>query len=105
MGRKLCLLLNHLGRIVNWDCDTANVHDGSHFQHLVDQVSDRMVVFADEGLPNPVFSQLASVSARRMELSDADRDGFINVDGRLEESEALLLGLLQNTTRFHDGVI
>ena len=56
-------------------------------------------------LPNPVFSQLASVSARRMELSDADRDGFINVDGRLEESEALLLGLLQNTTRFHDGVI
>ena len=41
----------------------------------------------------------------QLELSDADRYGFINVDGRLEESEALLLGLLQNTTRFHDGVI
>ena len=49
VGGKLCLLLNHLGLIVDWDCDTANVHDGSHFQHLVDGVSDRMVVFADEG--------------------------------------------------------
>ncbi len=60
-----------------------------------------------EVLPNPVFSQPASVSAKGMELSDSDADryGFINVDGRFEESEALLLGLLQNTTRFHDGVI
>ena len=47
VGGKLCLLHNHLGLIVNWDCDTANVHDGSAFQHLVDGVSDRMVVFAD----------------------------------------------------------
>ncbi len=49
MGGKLCLLLNHLGQIVDWDCDTANVYDGSSFQHLVDEVCDRMVVFADEG--------------------------------------------------------
>ena len=35
VGGKLCLLLNHLGLIVDWDCDTANVYDGSAFQHLV----------------------------------------------------------------------
>ena len=49
VGGKRCLLHNHLGLIVNWDCDTANVYDGTAFQHLVDGVSDQMVVFADEG--------------------------------------------------------
>jgi len=49
VGGKLCLLLNHLGLIVDWDCDTANVYDGSAFQHIVDRVADEMVVFADEG--------------------------------------------------------
>ena len=47
VGGKLCLLLNHLGLVVDWDCDTANVYDGSTFQHLVDGVADEMVVFAD----------------------------------------------------------
>lgn len=49
VGGKLCLLLNHLGLIVDWDCDTANVYDGAAFQHIVDRVADRMVVFADDG--------------------------------------------------------
>ena len=49
VGGKLCLLLDHLGQIVDWDCDTANVYDGSAFQHIVDGVSDQMVVFADMG--------------------------------------------------------
>lgn len=49
VGGKLCLLLNHLGLIVDWDVDTANVHDGSAFQHMVDDVADQMVVCADEG--------------------------------------------------------
>ena len=49
VGGKLCLLLNHLGLVVDWDCDTANVYDGSAFQHIVDNVADEMVVFADEG--------------------------------------------------------
>ena len=49
VGGKLCLLLNHLGLIVDWDCDTANVYDGSGFQHLVEGVREQMVVFADEG--------------------------------------------------------
>lgn len=31
VGGKLCLLLNHLGLIVAWDVDTANVYDGSAF--------------------------------------------------------------------------
>jgi hypothetical protein len=47
VGGKLCLLLNHLGLVVDWDCDTANVYDGSAFQHLVDNVAEEMVVFAD----------------------------------------------------------
>ena len=49
VGGKLCYLLNHLGLIVNWACDTANVYDGSAFQQLVDDVADDMVVFSDLG--------------------------------------------------------
>jgi hypothetical protein len=47
VGGKLCLLLNRLGLVVDWDCDTANVYDGSAFQHLVDGVAEDMVVFSD----------------------------------------------------------
>ena len=49
VGGKLCLLVNHLGLIVDWDCTPANVYDGSGFQHLVERVSHQMVVFADAG--------------------------------------------------------
>ncbi len=49
VGGKLCLLLNHLGLVVGWAVDTANVYDGSAFQALVDAVRDKMVVFADTG--------------------------------------------------------
>lgn len=49
VGGKLCILLNNIGLIVDWDCDTANVYDGSAFQEMVDGVADQMVVFADEG--------------------------------------------------------
>lgn len=48
VGGKLCFLLNHLGLVVSWDCDTANVYDGSAFQHLVDDVASTTVVFSDE---------------------------------------------------------
>src|SRR5512134_3428721 len=37
VGGKLCFVLNHLGLVVAWDCDTANVPDGSAFQQLVEQ--------------------------------------------------------------------
>lgn len=47
VGGKLCLLLNNIGQVVGWDVNTANVYDGSAFQHLVDGVADEMVVFAD----------------------------------------------------------
>jgi len=49
VGGKLCYLLNHLGLVVSWDCDTANVYDGSAFQQLVADVADDMVVFSDTG--------------------------------------------------------
>jgi len=49
VGGKLCFLLDHLGRVVDWECDTANVHDGSAFQHLVDKFRHDMVIFADTG--------------------------------------------------------
>lgn len=47
VGAKLCVLVNHLGLIVDWACDTANVYDGSAFQALVDRVADQMLVFSD----------------------------------------------------------
>ena len=48
VGGKLCLVLNHLGLVVDWDCDTANVHD-SRFNHLIERFTDRMVVLSDMG--------------------------------------------------------
>lgn len=49
VGGKLCVLLNHLGLVVDWAVDTANVYDGSAFQELVETVRDEMVVFSDSG--------------------------------------------------------
>lgn len=47
VGGKLCLLLNHLGLVVAWDCSTANVYDGKAFRGLIESVADQMVVFSD----------------------------------------------------------
>ena len=47
VGGKLCLLFNHIGLVVGWNVDTANVYDGSAFQHLIDAVAEEMLVFAD----------------------------------------------------------
>lgn len=49
VGGKLCFVINHLGLVVGWDCDTANVYDGAAFQDLVDALADQMVVFSDTG--------------------------------------------------------
>lgn len=49
VGGKLCFVINHLGQVVDWDCDTANVYDGSAFQRLVDKCQHDMVIFADTG--------------------------------------------------------
>jgi hypothetical protein len=49
VGSKLCVLVNHLGLIVKWAWDTANVYDGSAFQALVDGVADQMLVLSDTG--------------------------------------------------------
>jgi len=58
VGGKLCLLLNHLGLVVGWACDTANVYDGSPpaFQALVDGVADLMLVFSDTGFDKKDWS-------------------------------------------------
>jgi len=48
VGCKLCLMLNNLGLVVGWGCDTANVSD-THFQCLVEQFEDEMIVLADSG--------------------------------------------------------
>ena len=48
VGGKLAVVLDHLGLITAWDCDTANVH-GTHFQHLIRAFEDEMVVLADTG--------------------------------------------------------
>lgn len=49
VGGKLCFVLNHLGLIVDWDADTANVYDGSAFQQIAERNAARMVLFSDEG--------------------------------------------------------
>ena len=49
VGGKLCFVLNHLGLIVDWACDTANVYDGASFQDVVERQTNFMVIFADDG--------------------------------------------------------
>ena len=49
VGGKLCFVLNHLGLIVDWDVDTANVYDGSAFQEVAERNAAQMVLFSDEG--------------------------------------------------------
>jgi hypothetical protein len=49
VGGKLCFVLNPLGLIVDWDVDTANVYDGSHFQEIAERNAVQMVLFSDEG--------------------------------------------------------
>lgn len=49
VGGKLCFVLNHLGLIVDWEVDTANVYDGSNFQEIAERNAAQMVLFSDEG--------------------------------------------------------
>lgn len=67
VGGKLCLLLNHLGLIVDWDCDTANVYDGTAFQAIVDDVADDMLVFSDTGFDKKDWESANLKSCKRGE--------------------------------------
>ena len=49
VGGKLCFVLNHIGLIVDWDVDTANVWDGSAFQEIAERNARHMVIFTDDG--------------------------------------------------------
>ena len=48
VGGKLALILNQLGLVVAWDCDTANVHDTT-FHPLIEAFDEVMLVLADQG--------------------------------------------------------
>jgi len=48
VGAKLAFVLNHLGQVVGWDCDTANVYDAT-FHPLIEQFQDEMVILTDHG--------------------------------------------------------
>ena len=55
-------------------------------------------------LPRSI-SQFAFVPTRQMKLSDVNRTYFVGIDVRFKESDVWLLGLLQSTPRFYDGLI
>lgn len=48
VGVKFCPLLNGSGQIVDWDLDTANVHD-SDFQRMIEDYREKCGVFTDNG--------------------------------------------------------
>lgn len=48
VGGKLCFVLNKLGLISGWTCDTANVHDTT-FHPLIRTFEDEMVILSDHG--------------------------------------------------------
>ena len=48
VGGKLCIVINQLGLITDWDCATANVHD-QRFLPLLANYGGRMIILADTG--------------------------------------------------------
>lgn len=48
VGAKLFLVLNRLGLVVSWACDSAEVHD-TVFNPLIAEWADEMVLFGDHG--------------------------------------------------------
>jgi hypothetical protein len=48
VGSKLCVLLNHLGLVVAWDCAGANAPD-SAFHPLIETFAKEMIVLSDLG--------------------------------------------------------
>lgn len=48
VGAKLCFVLNQLGLVSGWTCDTANVHDTA-FHPLIRSFEDEMLVLSDHG--------------------------------------------------------
>ena len=48
LGGKLCIVLNQLGLVVDWDCATANVHD-QRFLPLLANYDGAMIVLTDTG--------------------------------------------------------
>ncbi len=48
VGGKLCYVLNRWGRIVSWDCATANVHDTT-FHPLLRSFAEEMFLLVDHG--------------------------------------------------------
>ena len=49
VGGKLCLLFNHVGLVVAWDCAGANVPDTA-FHPLIEAWEDEMIVLSDTAL-------------------------------------------------------
>ena len=48
VGAKLCPLVNQYGLIVDWDYDSANVHDNS-FRPLIEEYKEQSLILADSG--------------------------------------------------------
>src|SRR5262249_28896553 len=49
VGGQLCFILHPWGLVCAWDCATAHVHD-SHFQPLIAQFVDPMIIWTDTGV-------------------------------------------------------
>ena len=48
VGGKLCFILNQLGLVCGWTCNTANVHDTT-FHPLIRLFEDEMIILSDHG--------------------------------------------------------
>lgn len=109
VGGKLCLLLNHLGLIINWDCDTANVYDGSAFQHLVDAVEGEMVVFADDGFKkvdwHPSHLRICQRGEWNVRMIIETVLSVLTLVCHFKKSDASGLGLLQEPSGLYDGLV
>lgn len=63
VGGKLCVVLNKLGLVADWDCATANVPDGT-FQPLLAYYDGQMIILTDTGF-HRASGDPANVKIRR----------------------------------------
>ena len=90
---------------IDRECDTADVHDGSAFQHVIDNVAGESVVSVDTGSAKkgrlPHHLRLCLLSGIMIKNHFADYDLSLS----FQEGDPSQMGRFQEPGRLHFGAI
>ena len=106
VGGKLCFVLNKLGLVCGWDCNTANVHD-TVFHPLIRTFEDEMLILADHGFFSKTsnLSNLKICQRGKWECAHYHRNSFVHVDHDLpfQTQPTPYLGIFQGSVGLYNG--